>query len=121
MRTEGSEQLDLHNRSVGAYSRKHGTCFPSTITQYRFSNQEVININSHYGKTQRPFLLDIVRKFSERADISESFKNEAYSDYRPVPHSYFFDWLYGMFRQFVIGLIHRSCTVDQIKVFSSFQ
>ena len=26
-----------------------------------------------------------------------------------------------MFRQFVIGLIHRSCTVDQIKVFSSFQ
>ena len=33
----------------------------------------------------------------------------------------FFDRLYGMFFQFVIGLIHRSCTVDQITAFSSFQ
>ena len=57
-----------------------------------------------------------------RAEITESFKNMACSKYQPVPlFFFFFDRLYGMFRQFVIGLIHRSCTVDQIKVFSSFQ
>ena len=61
-----------------------------------------------------PSRLDIARKFSVRAEISESFKNVAYSKYQPVPQFYFFDRLYGMFCQFVIGLIHRSCTVDQI-------
>ena len=56
-----------------------------------------------------------------RAEITESFKNMACSKYQPVPLFYFFDRLYGMFCQFVIGLIHRSITVDHIKVFSSFQ
>ena len=94
-------------------------CFPSTITQHR--NQEVIDINSHEEKTDGPSRLDIARKFSVRAEISESFKNVAYSKYQPVPQFYFFDRLYGMFCQFVIGLIHRSCAVDQITAFSSFQ
>ena len=91
MRTEGSEQLDLHNRSVGAYSRKHGTCFPSTITQHRFSNQEIININSNWGKTHGPFRLDIAKKL--RAEISESFKNKAYkSKWLSVSSSFLFLW-----------------------------
>ena len=55
-----------------------------------------------------------------RAEITESFKNMACSKYQPLP-LFFFDWLYGMFRQFLIGLIHRSCSVNQIKVFSLFQ
>ena len=55
-----------------------------------------------------------------RAEITESFKN---MDAVNISQSlwFVFDRPYGMFRQFVIGLIHRSCTVDQIKVFSSFQ
>ena len=85
-------------------------CFPSTITQHR--NQEVIDINSHEEKTDGPSRLDIARKFSVRAEISESFKNVAYSKYRPVPQFYFND------RCFVI---HRSCAIDQITAFSSFQ
>ena len=98
-------------------------CFPSTITQHR--NQEVIDINSHEEKTDGPSRLDIARKFSVRAEISESFKNVAYkisaSKYQPVPQFYFIDRLYGMFCQFVIGPIHRSCAVDQITAFFSFQ
>ena len=72
-------------------------CFPSTITQHH--NQEVIDINSHEEKTDGPSRLDIARKFSVRAEISESFKNVAYSKYQPVPQFYFFDRLYGMFCQ----------------------
>ena len=110
---------------IGAWALIQGNtvfgCFPSTITQHRFGNQEVIDINCHKEKTHGPSRLDIARKFSIRAEISESFKNVAYSKYQPVPQFYFFDRLYGMFCQFVIGLIHRSRTVDQITAFSSFQ
>ena len=106
---------------IGAWALIRGNtvlgCFPSTITQHRFSNQETVIKK----KTHGPFRLHTAGNFPVRAEISESFKNVAYSKYQPVPQFYFFDRLYGMFCQFVIGLIHRSCAVDQITAFSSFQ
>ena len=106
---------------IGAWALIRGNtvlgCFPSTITQHRFSNQETVIKK----KTHGPSRLDTAGNFPVRAEISESFKNVAYSKYQPVPQFYFFDRLYGMFCQFVIGLIHRSCTVDQITAFSSFK
>ena len=91
---------------IGAWALIQGNtvlgCFPSTITQHRFGNQEVIDINSHKEKTHGPSRLDIARKFSIRAEISESFKNVAYSKYQPVPQFFLFfifDRLYGMFCQ----------------------
>ena len=106
---------------IGAWALIRGNtvlgCFPSTITQHRFSNQETVIKK----KTHGPSRLDTAGNFPVRAEISESFKNVAYSKYQPVPQFYFFDRLYGMFCQFVIGLIHRSCAVDQITAFSSFQ
>ena len=106
---------------IGAWALIRGNtvlgCFPSTITKHRFSNQETVIKK----KTHGPSRLDTAGNFPVRAEISESFKNVAYSKYQPVPQFYFFDRLYGMFCQFVIGLIHRSCAVDQITAFSSFQ
>ena len=106
---------------IGAWALIRGNtvlgCFPSTITKHRFSNQETVIKK----KTHGPSRLDTAGNFPVRAEISESFKNVAYSKYQPVPQFYFFDRLYGMFCQFVIGLIHRSCTVDQITAFSSFK
>ena len=106
---------------IGAWALIRGNtvlgCFPSTITQHRFSNQETVIKK----KTHGPSRLDTAGNFPVRAEISESFKNVTYSKYQPVPQFYFFDRLYGMFCQFVIGLIHRSCTVDQITAFSSFK
>ena len=122
MRKEKIEELDLHDRSVGPHSRKHGTRLLSFNKDATSIWQPGSNkYNSHSEKTHGPSRLDNARKFSVRAEISESFKNVAYSKYQPVPQFYFFDRLYGMFCQFVIGLIHRSCTVDQITAFSSFQ
>ena len=106
---------------IGAWALIRGNtvlgCSPSTITQHRFSNQETVIKK----KTHGPSRLDTAGNFPVRAEISESFKNVAYSKYQPVPQFYFFDRLYGMFCQFVISLIHRSCAVDQITAFSSFQ
>ena len=120
MRKEKIEELELYDRSVGAYSRKQGTrllSFNNNATSQSGSSR----YKQPLRKTDGPSRLDIARKFSVRAEISESLKNVAYSKYQPVPQFYFFDRLYGMFCQFVIGLIHRSCTVDQITAFSSFQ